>query len=121
MRAELERGERVVWQEDGLVAVCPYASRSPYELLVAPVEHEGGGLRSPRLGKVLELVGRAIRGLQALEGPRPLNGWLHTEEHWHFELVPRFGILAGIELGAGVAINPLPPEDAAAGLRNAVS
>ena len=36
---------------------------------------------------------------------------------WHFELLPRLSILAGVELGAGWWINALAPEDAAAALR----
>src|SRR4029453_8051411 len=38
---ELERAEgtRVVEERDALVLLCPYGSRSPYECLIAPVEH----------------------------------------------------------------------------------
>jgi UDPglucose--hexose-1-phosphate uridylyltransferase len=39
--------------------------------------------------------------------------------HWHLELVPRTTKLAGLELGAGVYINALAPEQAAAALRDA--
>jgi UDPglucose--hexose-1-phosphate uridylyltransferase len=117
--AELEREERLLWQEDGLVALCPSAGRAPYELLVAPVEHEPDGLRSTLLGAALALAGRGARALYAVEGPRPFNAWLHAGEHWHLELVPRFAGLGGMELGAGIAINPLPPEQAAAALRGA--
>jgi UDPglucose--hexose-1-phosphate uridylyltransferase len=116
---ELEHGERLLWQEEGLVALCPYASRAPYELLVAPVEHEADGLRSALLGSALALAGRGARAFHAVEGPRPLNAWLHAAEHWHVEVVPRVAGLGGIELGAGVAINPLPPDEAATALRNA--
>jgi UDPglucose--hexose-1-phosphate uridylyltransferase len=49
----------------------------------------------------------------------PLNAWLHEGAHWHLELLPRLSILAGLELGAGVYINSLAPEDAAARLREA--
>ena len=40
-----------------------------------------------------------------------------TLYHWHWELVPRLSSLAGLELGAGVYINPLSPEHAAERLR----
>jgi UDPglucose--hexose-1-phosphate uridylyltransferase len=33
--------------------------------------------------------------------------------------VPRLTVLAGVELGAGIYINPLPPEEAARTLRQA--
>jgi UDPglucose--hexose-1-phosphate uridylyltransferase len=48
----------------------------------------------------------------------PFNAWLHEGAHWHLELVPRTTRLAGLELGAGVWINPLAPEQAAADLRD---
>jgi UDPglucose--hexose-1-phosphate uridylyltransferase len=116
---ELGQAERIVAQRNGLIALCPYASRTPYELLVAPVTHEADVWSSPLLGVALELVGDALRRLHAVEGPRPVNAWLHTEGHWHLEVLPRFGVLAGIELGAGVYVNPMPPEEAAAALRGA--
>jgi UDPglucose--hexose-1-phosphate uridylyltransferase len=47
----------------------------------------------------------------------PLNAWLHCNGHWHIELVPRVSILAGIELGAGLYINAVTPEDAVTALR----
>ena len=43
LRRELEEGTRVVEQRDGLVLLCPYAGRAPYECLVAPLEHEANG------------------------------------------------------------------------------
>jgi UDPglucose--hexose-1-phosphate uridylyltransferase len=51
-------------------------------------------------------------------GASPLNAWLHNSADWHFELLPRLSILAGVELGAGWWINALAPEDAAAALRH---
>jgi UDPglucose--hexose-1-phosphate uridylyltransferase len=50
----------------------------------------------------------------------PLNAWLHDTEHWHVEVLPRTTVLAGIELGAGVYLNALPPEKAARALREAI-
>jgi UDPglucose--hexose-1-phosphate uridylyltransferase len=54
-----------------------------------------------------------------LGGPVPVNAWLHDGEHWHLELVPRTTRLAGLELGAGVWINPVAPDTAAAAVRAA--
>ena len=47
----------------------------------------------------------------------PFNLWLHAAGHWHLEILPRFGVLAGIELGAGYFVNTMAPESAAGVLR----
>jgi UDPglucose--hexose-1-phosphate uridylyltransferase len=110
-------GSRVVFEQDGLVVLCPYASRVPFECLVAPLEHEGRGFPSALLGGGLALAVEALRRLDALDGPRPANLWLHEGDHWHLELLPRLTVFASIELGAGLYVNTLPPEEAARTLR----
>jgi UDPglucose--hexose-1-phosphate uridylyltransferase len=109
-----------ILQRDGLTAGCPRASRGPYELVIAPVLAEAEGLRSellaPALRILAELVGRIQR---ARGGPVPFNAWLHEGHHWHLEVLPRLTRLAGLELGAGVFINPVAPETAAEELREA--
>ena len=117
LAAERRDQTRIVEERDGLVLLCPYASRSPYECLVAPLEHGGDGFGSSLLGPALALAGEALRRLDAAEGPRPANLWLHEGDHWHLELLPRLTVLAGIELGAGHHINMLAPERAAERLR----
>jgi UDPglucose--hexose-1-phosphate uridylyltransferase len=37
--------------------------------------------------------------------------------HWHIEIIPRLTNTAGFEWGTGFYINPVPPEEAAAFLR----
>ena len=66
----------------------------------------------------LILLREGISHLRELEGPVALNAWLHEGAHWHFEVVPRLTVFAGLELGAGLYVNWLPPEEAAAALRN---
>jgi UDPglucose--hexose-1-phosphate uridylyltransferase len=92
------------------------AGRAPYELLIAPRDHvaEPG---EEGLAAAASLLRDAIRRLHDVEGPVPLNAWLHTGAHWHIELVPRLTVFAGLELGAGIYVNSLPPEDAAERLR----
>ena len=106
---------------DGVVALCPPASRSPYELVIAPEVPEAGAFESELLPAALSLLGEALRRLRAVEGAVPVNAWLHDSAHWHIEVVPRLTVLAGVELGAGIYVNPLAPEEAAARLRAATS
>jgi UDPglucose--hexose-1-phosphate uridylyltransferase len=123
---ESDNGERLVLERDGVVMTCPYASRVRYELFVAPSSHEADAFDGGSLGTALELLAEGVRRIATLEGPIPLNAWLHTppfgaEGHWHFELVPRLTIPASLELGAGVYITTLAPEQAAAQLRAAAA
>ena len=120
VEAELASGERLVLERDGLVALAAYGGRLPYELLIAPLEHpRGSAFESELLEPALSLVSEALRRLRAVEGPTPVNAWLHDRGHWHIEVLPRLAVFAGIELGAGIYVNSLAPEGAAAALRDA--
>jgi galactose-1-phosphate uridylyltransferase len=60
------------------------------------------------------LLARVVRRLHETEGPVPLNAWVeHDARDWRIVLFPRLTILAGLELGAGIFVNTLPPEEAA--------
>ena len=104
---------------DGVTAGCPVAGRVPYELLIAPSQPESHGLESDLLAPALRLLAELARRLQRIRGEElvPLNAWLHDGPHWHLEVFPRITRLAGLELGAGVYIDAVAPEDAAAALR----
>jgi UDPglucose--hexose-1-phosphate uridylyltransferase len=115
LRFELEDGSRIIEERDGLVLLCPYAGRAPYECLIAPREHEPDGF-GPRLGAALDLAAEVLRRL-AEDAPRPMNLWLHEAGHWHLELLPRLTVFAALELGAGYYVNTIPPEQAAEQLR----
>jgi UDPglucose--hexose-1-phosphate uridylyltransferase len=61
----------------------------------------------------------------ALDNP-PYNYIVHTAPfdtqelphyHWHVEIIPRLTNVAGFEWGSGFYINSVPPENAAAFLR----
>jgi UDPglucose--hexose-1-phosphate uridylyltransferase len=125
LAAERAGGERLVLEEDEIVAVCPFASSVPYELLVAPRACEADAFESELLASALAGLAESIRRLRATVPGAPLNAWLHTgtvgdgRAHWHLHALPRLTVSAGVELGAGIAINPLPPEQAAATLREA--
>ncbi len=93
------------------------AGRVPYELLIAPRAHDAEPGENDLAG-MLALLRRAVLGLHEREGLVPLNAWLHTGAHWHLEVVPRLTVFAGLELGAGLHVNWLPPEEAAARLRS---
>jgi UDPglucose--hexose-1-phosphate uridylyltransferase len=114
---ELEQRIRVVSERDGLVLLCPFAGRQPYELLVAPKECESDPFASSLLGSALALVAEGLRRLHVAEGAVPVNIWLHATGHWHLEVLPRLTVLAGLELGAGYFVNTLAPESAAGVLR----
>jgi UDPglucose--hexose-1-phosphate uridylyltransferase len=105
------------------VLMTPYASRVPFHLVLAPrrtrprFEDEGPSGAA--------LLHDALRRLRAhLGASPPLNLWVRTApsgaEHfcWRIEIQPRLTHLAGLELGTGVNLNIVAPEQAAAELRD---
>jgi UDPglucose--hexose-1-phosphate uridylyltransferase len=95
----------------GVLAAIHPQGAAPYESIVAPETGRG------ELADGLVLLRDLVRSLHRAEGSRPWNAWLHPGPPWHIHFVPRLTALAGIELGAGIYVNVLPPERAAERLR----
>jgi UDPglucose--hexose-1-phosphate uridylyltransferase len=123
VRDESRRRDRLVWQDDSTVAFAPYASRSPFEVWVTPRRHEADFARAgdSDIASTAEALRQVLGRLAtALDGP-PYNLVLHTAPlreqvdatyHWHWEVHPRLREIAGLELGTGLPVNPVSPEDA---------
>jgi UDPglucose--hexose-1-phosphate uridylyltransferase len=122
---EVRRSERLVAVDDEALLVCPWASRSPFELRVIPRRTAPSFESDGETGTAM--IRQAITGLAKVFGAPPqLNLWVRTaprgteEFCWHVDVVPRLTIRAGFELGTGVEVNVYPPERAAADLREAL-
>jgi UDPglucose--hexose-1-phosphate uridylyltransferase len=123
VRDEPSRPDRLVWQDDHSVAFSPFASRSPFEVWIVPRRHEADFSRISDADLAATADGlRQVLGMLAatLDGP-PYNLVLHTAPlrervdatyHWHWEVHPRLREIAGLELGTGLPVNPVSPEDA---------
>jgi UDPglucose--hexose-1-phosphate uridylyltransferase len=124
--AERAAGTRVVGAEAGLLTLCPPASGVPFEALLLPVAHDArfeardDGGDAALAGALAALLTR----LRAAVGFAPaLNLVLHSappgeaDFHWHLHILPRLSTLGGFELGSGVFIDAVDPDDAAARLR----
>jgi len=116
LRAALDDNTVVAGAQD-LVAFCHPAGRLPYETLIMSESTREPWPDKDTLAVALRLLRDVVLRLQAVEGAVPWNAWLHHGSIWHIELVPRLAILAGLELGAGIYVNSLPPEHAAELLR----
>jgi UDPglucose--hexose-1-phosphate uridylyltransferase len=122
VQEEVRRRERIVAIDDDAVLFAPFASRLPYQLTLAPrrprPRFEDGGPTGARL-----LHDGLTRLSRLLGAHPPLNMWVRTApsgaEHfaWRIDVMPRLTHLAGLELGAGLHICIVPPEAAAAQLR----
>jgi len=121
---EVRRRERLVAIDDEAALICPWASRSPFELRLIPRSPESGFEGDDRGAAMLAT---AVRTLVARFGSAlGLNLWVRTAPRaaepfcWHIDLAPRLAIKAGFELSTGVDINTYPPERATAELREAL-
>ncbi|MEO5885601.1 MAG: hypothetical protein ABIQ58_08825 [Candidatus Limnocylindrales bacterium] len=123
VRDELQRPDRLIWQDADSIAFAPYASRSPFEVWIVPRHHDADFGRAD--ARAIRSTAEALRQVlgrlaAALDGP-PYNLVLHTAPlreqvdgtyHWHWEIHPRLREIAGLELGTGLPVNPVSPEDA---------
>jgi UDPglucose--hexose-1-phosphate uridylyltransferase len=124
---EIRRDERVVAVDDEAVLICPWASKSPFELRLIPRLTEGNFAADGMDGIGVGMLSTALRALKARFGTEPqLNLWVRTAPrgaepfHWHIDIAPRISIRASYEIATGVDINIFPPERAASELKEAL-
>jgi UDPglucose--hexose-1-phosphate uridylyltransferase len=131
IRQEMQQNVRVVCQNEHFITITPFAPRTPFEMWVLPKQHSSAYNRIDdfHLLSLSSQFSETLRRLNACIPNVPYNFVLHTEPlrfggvehfHWHFEIVPKLTSIAGFEWGSGFYINPMPPEEAAEYLREAL-
>ncbi|MDY6980525.1 MAG: DUF4931 domain-containing protein, partial [Pseudomonadota bacterium] len=84
---------------------------------------------SEDLADLARVLKRTMARLDAVIGGAQYNYFLHSRPrgedygdcrgsyHWHLEICPRTSIPSGFELGSGLFVNTISPEEAAEQLR----
>jgi len=119
---------RIVDENESFIATTAYSARFPMETWIFPKDHQSqfeliSKSEISNLASILKLV---LRNMEANVKNIPLNWYIHTlptthkdssSYHWHLEITPRLANYGGFELGSGVIIDIMSPEDAAEYLR----
>lgn len=135
---ELSTDSRIIVKTKHFVAFTPYASRFPFEVMVAPLVHNHAFSTSSdeQLADLSVIMKSVLSKLKNAVNDPPYNFLVHNSPntnalpkrehywetlefdwHWHIEILPRLTKVAGFEWGTGFYINPTVPEDAAKFLR----
>jgi len=126
---EKKKKVRIVYENKEFIAATFFASRFPMETWIYPKKHFSQFEESSQvtLDQLSDAVSHIVRSMEKAIPRIPLNFWIHTLPvalegsayyHWHMEIIPRITNYGGYELGSGVVIDIMNPEDAAKYLRN---
>ncbi len=130
---ELEKKmkKRVIFENKEFMVVCPFASKTAFQLIVSPKKHLPYFERITEEEKweLAEAFQVALNGLyRGLNNP-DYNFYLHTAPsdgknydhyHWHWTILPKTAIWAGFEIEARMEISTIEPEKAAEYLRSII-
>ncbi|MFC1503940.1 galactose-1-phosphate uridylyltransferase [Spirochaetota bacterium] len=121
---ERKQKKRIVFESDHHIALCPYASRSPFEVRIYPKRHSSvfGNITENEscdlayilrnvLGKIYRLLddpdyNYIIRSITTNDGEVQFY-------HWYLVIIPKLRKIAGFEMGTGIYINVSEPEASA--------
>jgi UDPglucose--hexose-1-phosphate uridylyltransferase len=119
-------GERAVDADEGLVAWTPEVPPLTGTVRIAPAAHLPDWTAEPGPAAAARFLRRQTANVTDRLGAEDVNLWLHRRRrgggdryHWHVDLIPRLGTLAGLELGSGVIAVASSSEEIASRLRDA--
>ncbi len=128
IQQELATEKRIVLDTPGFLAFCPFASRFPFETWILPKAHSSHyeNIQKNGVDEMAGVMRTVVAKVEAALDQPAYNYIIHTAPfdtqelahyHWHVEIIPSLTKTAGFEWGTGFYINPVPPEQAAAFLR----
>jgi len=134
VRRKITAGQFVIERSGRFVAIKPFASRYEWEVHILPLAHQSDFLDASAedIADLAGLVKRTMERLNQAIGGAQYNFFLHSlphgreyssqagSYHWHLEVCPRTSIPTGFELGSGLFVNTICPEEAAERLRSIV-
>ena len=108
----------MVVEDKHVIAFTPYASIHNYEIWIMPKRHLDNmtvlnNTERISFAKILKKILLKVEELGL-----PYNYYFHQvindeDQHLYMKITPRGSVWAGVEIGSGVIINSVSPEDAA--------
>ena len=125
---EIKVKKRIIFENKKFLVLCPFASKSAFEVIISPKDHLWDFSRISEEDKwqFAEAFGMALSKLYKGLGDPAYNFYLHTvpcdgqdysHYHWHWTILPKTSTWAGFELGSEMEISTIEPEKAAEYLR----
>lgn len=118
---------RLIREEKGFAIISPFAPRRAYEAWILPRRHVGSmdELSVAQIHTLAEMTRQTVGAIRRLapgvsfnlcfyQGPVKAPGSFHL----YAEVAPRRSVMGGFELGTGIMINVVTPEEAARKLRS---
>ena len=120
--------KRIIFENKEFLALCPFASKSAFEVIITPKKHLSHFERITDKEKeqLAEAFQAAMKKLyKGLSDPAynfylhtaPCDGKEYSSYHWHWTILPKTAIWAGFEIGTRMEISTIEPEKAAEYLR----
>lgn len=141
IKQEIKDGKRVVMENKDFIAFCPFASRFPYEVWIAPKLHHSSFEkdcvtrdRQISLAQIMKGVIKCVEGItpnyhivlhnspndEAERFNHSMFKTINNDFHWHFEILPHTGDIRRFHREDEFYINPVTAENAAEALRSSV-
>ena len=128
---EADQNKRIIYENEKFIALCPFVSRTPYEVRIFPKKKNSnfGDTKDEDFMLLAEILNKTLKKLHVALNNPDYTFFVHTSPikkdssglydfyHWHIEIMPRFSIAAGMELGTNVFVNTVDPDEAAKLLR----
>jgi len=127
-KQDLKDKRRVVFENKEFLVVCPFVSKTAFEMIISPKKHLPyfEKIREEEKKYLAEAFKAALSKLYKALGDPAYNFYLHSAPsdgkkydfyHWHFTILPKTQTWAGFELCTGIEISTIEPEKAADYLR----
>ncbi len=125
---EVQKKERIVYENELFLVICPFASKAAFQTIISPKRHLAyfEEIGEHELDMLADAFSVALSKLyKGLNDPAynfylhcaPSDGMDHSYYHWHWTILPKTSVWAGFELGARMEISTIKPEKAAEYLR----
>ncbi len=112
------QGPRAVFEDKNVIAFCPWAPMHNYEIWLMPKRHLDNItlLNASERISFAAFLKKILKKINQLD--LPYNYYFHQvihdeDQHLYLKITPRGSVWAGVEIGSGLIINPVSPEEAA--------
>lgn len=122
---EKKHKKRIIYENKGAIVFTPFVSREPFELRILPKKHLPyfENASNDELKFIVDAMQNALKKIENRLKDPDYNFFIHTSPiknskkyahyHWHIEILPKISVSAGFELGTGIEITVIDPDEAA--------